>query len=309
MKRRSAGRTQRLERQAPVRQPPAPAGPLVEANQALVLSVLRTQADIEVEQEASALRLEHQRLSEENRQLVATDRLKSEFIAMMSHELRTPLNAVMGFSELLRHHPACMHDSQVQTYLGHIHASGAHLLDIISSTLDIAKAAAGRLDFHPQRLALGPVVAEAVDMLRPAAERHRVRIETRLGSGLDALWLDRTRLKQVLVNYLSNAIKFSHEGGVVTVTTARLDDGMFRLEVRDTGIGIAAADQAGLFRPFHQLDAGAGRRHDGSGLGLAVTRLLVLAQRGSVGLHSSPGVGSVFHAVLPCAQQAGVQPA
>ena len=278
----------------------------MQANEALVLSVLRAQADSELAQETSALRLDSQRLSEENRQLVAADRLKSEFIAMMSHELRTPLNAILGFCALLQQHPDCLRNATLQAYLGHIHDGGSHLLDIISNTLDLAQAAAGRLDFHPQPLALGLVATEAVNMLRPAADRRRIRLDLHVGAGLNGLFLDKTRLKQVLVNYLSNAVKFSHEDGTVTLTAVRLADSSFRVEVQDTGIGIGPAEQTQLFRAFHQLSAGLERRHEGSGLGLAITQLLVLAQGGSVGVQSRLGAGSTFHAVLPCTQPLGV---
>jgi signal transduction histidine kinase len=303
-------------RKARQRPPQGSANPLLQANEALVLSVLRTQDEIEETQRASneretaaELRLQAQRLSEENRQLVETARLKNQFIAMMSHELRTPLNAILGFSELLRTGPQFANTAQSLNYLDLIHDSGEHLLNIVNSTLDIAKGAAGRLDFQPERLALQPLVTEVVQMLHGQSERKQLHISVQLGDGLDHLWLDRTRLKQVLANYLSNAIKFSDPGSTVTLRAERLADDSFRLEVQDTGIGIAAADQPRLFREFQQLNVGLARSHDGSGLGLALTRMLVQAQGGSVGLHSRPGLGSTFHAVLPCTDSAHGPPA
>jgi signal transduction histidine kinase len=285
------------------------ADPLVLANEALVLSVLRTQQEIEATLQASALRehavalqLEALRLGEENRQLAEASRLKNEFIATMSHELRTPLNAILGFSELLRSGSGMQNTAKALQYLDHIHASGQHLLSLVNGTLDLAKAAAGRLELHPETVSLDAVVHEVVLMLQAESDRHQVTVHLHVAGGLDALYLDRTRLKQVLANFLSNAIKFSHPGGAVTLTATREPGGHFRVEVADSGIGISEADQQQIFREFHQLDGSVTRKHGGTGLGLAITRMLVLAQGGTVGVHSTPGVGSVFHAVLPCAQ-------
>jgi signal transduction histidine kinase len=285
--------------------PPADS-PLVQANEALVLSLLRTQDEIEETQRASNeretaadLRLEAQRLSEENRQLVETNRLKAEFVAMMSHELRTPLNAILGFSDLLRG-PAFPSTAKSRQYLDHIHSSGEHLLGILTATLDLARGAAGRLDFKAEPIEMQPLLLEVVRLLQPQADRKQVQIHVQVRPGLEPLRLDRLRLKQVLTNYLSNAVKFSHVGGAVTVQVMPAAGHSVRVEVADTGIGIAAADQPQLFREFHQLDAGRARKHEGSGLGLALTRMLVQAQGGSVGVQSSPGQGSCFYFVLPC---------
>jgi len=279
--------------------------PLVEANQALVLSVLRAQLDVETAaqdiafREMSAqLRQQAQRLGEENRQLVETYRLKMQFIASMSHELRTPLNSILGFSELLLTGNMPPDSPKHRDFLTHIHTSGQYLLSMVEGVLDLAKGASGKMVFHPELLDLQTVVDEVVAMLRVQAARRGVLVAVELQAGLGQLQLDRTRLKQVLANYLSNAIKFSHDGGAVTVRAQCEGERNFRVDVEDTGIGISPGDQARLFTEFTQVDTGIARRHEGAGLGLAVTRMLIEAQGGTVGLHSVPGVGSSFHFIL-----------
>jgi signal transduction histidine kinase len=281
------------------------AAPMVEVNEQLVLSMLRTQVqaeasarDIAFRELTTELRLESQRLGEENRQLSETGRLKSQFLANMSHELRTPLNAIIGFSELLLSSGVSIGSPKCLEYLGHIHTSGLHLLHLIGGVLDVSKVASGKLDFHPEPVNLPQVFQEVVSMLQGAASRAAVVIRMELDSDVNRLVLDRTRLKQVVTNYLSNAIKFSRPAGVVTVRARAEGDDCFRVEVEDTGVGIAEADQARLFVEFQQIDCSNTRKHAGTGLGLALTRLLVEAQGGSVGVRSKLGAGSTFHFVL-----------
>ncbi|TMQ07408.1 MAG: response regulator [Deltaproteobacteria bacterium] len=225
--------------------------------------------------------------------------VKSEFLANMSHELRTPLNAIIGFAELL-------HDGQVppdspthKEFLGDILTSGRHLLQLINDILDLAKVEAGKLEFRPERVEVPKLVGEVVAILRTSAAHKQIRIETEVDPGVAMLTIDPARLKQVAYNYLSNALKFTPSGGSVTLRIKPDDGDLFRLEVEDTGIGIAASDLGRLFVEFQQLEAGAAKRHQGTGLGLALTRRLVEAQGGSVGVKSEVGVGSTFHACLP----------
>jgi signal transduction histidine kinase len=246
------------------------------------------------------LQLESQRLGEENRLMIEASRLKNRFLANMSHELRTPLNAIIGFSEILRASASPALSAKHLEYLEHIGKSGGHLLEIINDILDVAKVASGRLDFHPEPLNLPQVVQEVVDMLQAPASRKAVVVSTDIAPSVSGLVLDRTRLKQALTNYLSNAIKFSHQGGTVTLRVRAEGRGHFRVEVEDKGIGIAEADQSRLFVEFQQVDGSRNRQHQGTGLGLALTRLLVEAQGGSVGVRSTLGAGSTFHFVLKC---------
>ena len=239
-----------------------------------------------------------ERLEAENREIQAASRLKSQFLANMSHELRTPLNAIIGFAELL-HSGAVRPDSVKQhVFLGHIAHSGRHLLRLINDVLDLAKVESGQFEFFPERIDLSTLVREASDILRTSIERKQLRCSLEVDPQLDHIVLDPGRLKQLLYNYLSNAIKFTPEQGCITVRARASGEQHFVIEVEDDGIGIAAEQVARLFTEFHQLDGGYGKRHEGTGLGLALTRRLVEAQGGSVGVRSEPGRGSVFHARL-----------
>jgi signal transduction histidine kinase len=278
---------------------------LVEANEHLVLALLRAQKDAETAAReiahrvlAAELRLESQRLGEENRQIKEASRLKGEFLANMSHELRTPLNAIIGFSDLLRSGATPTSSPRYLEYLGHIYDSGESLLNLINSLLDLAKVGSGKLEFHPEPVELTEAVEEVVDLLQPAIHRNSVVIRTQIDSNINDVVIDKARLKQALSNYLTNAIKFSRRGGIVTVRGLAAGDDSFRIEVEDSGIGISPANQARLFVNFMQIDGSSARNHDGTGLGLALTRSLVEAQGGSVGVRSAFGVGSVFHFVL-----------
>jgi PAS domain S-box-containing protein len=238
-------------------------------------------------------------LEEENRRVHEASRLKSEFLANMSHELRTPLNAIIGFAELL-------HDGQVtpdmpefRDFLHDILKSGQHLLQLINDVLDLSKVEAGRLEFHPEDTALDQLLAESIGILRPLASQKNLQITQEIDPAVNGVFVDRGRLKQVLYNYLSNAIKFTPERGRVSVRVAAEGDDHFRIDVTDTGIGIGAADLPRLFIEFNQLEAGAAKKHQGTGLGLALTRRLVEAQGGRVAVTSTPGAGSTFSAILP----------
>ncbi|HET9991066.1 MAG TPA: response regulator [Kofleriaceae bacterium] len=253
----------------------------------------------EVRQRTIELELQNRRMQEANR-------LKSEFLANMSHELRTPLNAIIGFSELL-------HDGQVPAsspehheFLGDILTSGKHLLQLINDVLDLAKVEAGKLDFRPEQVDLSRLVNEVVSITRTTAAQKRINVEANVAPELVDIVIDPGRFKQVAYNFLSNALKFTPEQGRVTVRCTADAPETFRLEVEDTGVGIAPSDLGKLFVEFQQLEQGTAKRHQGTGLGLALSRRLVEAQGGSVGVRSIPNVGSTFHAVLP--RQCPVQP-
>jgi PAS domain S-box-containing protein len=228
------------------------------------------------------------------------NRLKSEFLANMSHELRTPLNAIIGFTQLMHDGEVELDSAQHQEFLGHILISGRHLLQLVNDILDLSKVEAGKMDFRPETIDTASVVGEIVAMLRTTASSKGIRVETTVENEVSHVVLDPARFKQVLYNYLSNALKFTPDNGRVAVRITREEAGTFRLEVEDTGIGIKPDDLERLFVEFQQLDAALTKKHSGTGLGLALTKRLVEAQGGSVGVRSVPGQGSVFHAILPC---------
>ena len=241
-----------------------------------------------------------ERLEAENRQIQVASRLKSQFLANMSHELRTPLNAIIGFAELLQSGAVPADSPKRQTFLGHIGTSGHHLLKLINDVLDLSKVESGKFVFYPEPIDLPRLVGEVVDVLHASTLRKQLRMQVDIDPALQGLVLDPARFKQMLYNYLSNAIKFTPEGGLVTLSARAAGPDSFRVEVADTGIGIAEADMPRLFVEFQQLDAGYSKQHQGTGLGLALTRQLVVAQGGTVGVRSTVGVGSVFHLELPC---------
>jgi signal transduction histidine kinase len=241
----------------------------------------------------------NRQLEAENRRVGEANRLKSEFLANMSHELRTPLNSVIGFSELVHAGEAGPVNERQREFLGNVLTGGRHLLQLINDVLDLAKVEAGKLDFRPQAVDPRAIIEEVVRILRPTSTAKSITVEPWVDPRLARIDLDPERLKQVLYNYLSNALKFTPTGGRVTVRAVPEDEARFRLEVADNGQGIAAPDLGRLFVEFQQLDGGYARKQGGTGLGLALTRKLVEAQGGSVGVSSTLGQGSVFHAVLP----------
>ncbi len=239
-------------------------------------------------------------LDAQNRRIQEANRLKSEFLANMSHELRTPLNSILGFGELLFDGEVTPDSPEHREFLGHIVKSGRHLLQLINDVLDLAKVEAGRLEFRPETIDLRTVIDEVMSITRATGEGKSIRMSTSVDRELEqGLLLDPARLKQVLYNFVSNALKFTPEGGSVVVRALAEGASSLRLEVEDTGPGIAPADIGRLFVEFQQLDSGLTKRHAGTGLGLALTKRLAEAQGGSVGVRSTLGQGSVFHAILP----------
>jgi PAS domain S-box-containing protein len=245
------------------------------------------------------LRIRALELETQNRRIQEASRLKSEFLANMSHELRTPLNSIIGFADLLHDREISIDSPQHKEFLADILKSGRHLLQIINDVLDLAKVEAGKIEFRPVRVALEPALSEAAAILRTIAAGKQIAVEIQIDRNLHEVTLDPARLKQVLYNYLSNALKFTEQGGRVTIRAQPEGSDFFRLEVQDNGIGIAPADRSRLFVEFQQLDIGPTKRHQGTGLGLALTRRIVEAQGGSVGVTSTIGRGSIFYAVLP----------
>ncbi len=226
-------------------------------------------------------------------------RLKSEFLAGMSHELRTPLNGILGFSELLVDQRLGPLNDKQREYIGDIHQCGKHLLQLINDVLDLSKVEAGKMEVYAEAFPLPDAVASVCSVVTPMARKKRIRLLRQVPDGLGEVLLDAQKVKQILFNLLSNAVKFTDEGGQVMVSLEADADLGVILKVRDNGIGIAAADMHRLFEVFHQLDGGASRRHEGTGLGLPLTRKLVELQGGRITMQSTPSVGSTFEVWLP----------
>jgi signal transduction histidine kinase len=222
---------------------------------------------------------------------------KSAFLADVSHELRTPLNAIIGFAELLVTRQVPRDSPQGDEFLDDILKSGQHLLRLINDVLDLSKVEAGRLEFEPE---LSDWATLAHDVLSIVGGGARTRgIEIVLEEGAGQLFVDPLRLKQVLFNFISNAIKFTPPGGRIVVRAHAEADASVRVEVEDNGAGMAASDMARLFVDYEQVSNDSAKRREGTGLGLALTKRIVEAQGGCVGVTSQLGRGSTFFATFP----------
>jgi PAS domain S-box-containing protein len=249
---------------------------------------------LELEEQTRRIELE-----EQNRRIQEANRLKSEFVANMSHELRTPLNSVIGFTELMLSGKVGALAEVHREYLGDISASSKHLLQLINDVLDLARVESGKIELRPEPINPLKIITEVRDILRGLASERSTKIEVAVPEDIGELSLDPAKFKQVLYNYLSNAIKFTPDGGRVSVLVAPEGTTHVRIDVKDTGIGVRREDLPRLFVEFQQLDSGTAKKYAGTGLGLAVTKRIVEAQGGSVEVESAPGQGSTFSAILP----------
>ena len=222
---------------------------------------------------------------------------KDRFLATMSHELRTPLNSILGFTQMLEMDGIGSLSERQRRYQSHIMTSGRQLLLLINELLDLAKVRAGQLEVACAPVEVGPLVEEAVQSVLPQARETGLTLDVRPMAGITA-HADPRRLQQVLLNLLANAVKFTAAGGSVVVTADDQPDGV-RIDVADTGIGIAARDQERIFEEFTQLDAGRSRSAEGTGLGLALSRALVRRMGGDLVVTSREGQGSTFSVLLP----------
>lgn len=255
--------------------------------------------DITALKRAESKQMELVRLQAEKQQVWATTHLKSAFIANMSHELRTPLNAVTGYAHLLRQGAIGPDSPKFEHYLSQIETSGRYLGQLIDGVLDFATLESGKLEIHPAPIDLLALVQEVVDLLELNISQKQLGISIDIDPELGSPVADPMRIKQLLTNYIMNAVKFTAERGHVAIRAKLHSADFFRVEVEDDGIGIAEADQARLFTPFEQLSSGSTKLYQGMGLGLALSRLLAEAHGGRVGARSQLGVGSVFHFDLP----------
>jgi signal transduction histidine kinase len=275
-----------------------------------LLSALGDQAAIAIEnarlyeqvrqhsQELETLVIERTReLQEANRQLEAASRHKSEFLANMSHELRTPMNAIIGFTRLVMRRSQDVLAPRQYENLEKILVSAEHLLSLINDVLDLAKVEAGRTEVYPVEFVLGPMLAECLHTVEPMLKSEQVRLVQEVEADLPTLYMDRDRVKQILMNLLSNAVKFTHTG-TITVT-AYSHNSAIVMTVADTGIGIPEAALARIFEEFRQVDSSTTREYGGTGLGLAISLQFARLMGGDITVQSTVGVGSTFTITLP----------
>ena len=260
----------------------------------------RMNADLErkVKERTQELEVVNQKLQESNLELQRANSLKSEFLANMSHELRTPLNAVIGFSELLLDTTAGVLTGEQKDYVADILSSGRHLLELINEILDLSKIEAGKMKLSVEEFEIGPVIEEAMALLRVEAGRKHIDLVADVGEAPIEARADRGKVRQVLNNLLSNAVKFTPPEGSVTLRARRQGDGV-EVSVIDTGIGIKEEDQERIFQAFTQVDGSYSRRYQGTGLGLTLVKKFVEMQGGRVTLKSRFGEGSDFSFTLP----------
>ena len=236
-------------------------------------------------------------LEQANERLKELDHLKSMFLASMSHELRTPLNSIIGFTGILLQGISGALSDEQKKQLAMVKGSGQHLLDLINDLLDVSKIEAGKVEVFPEEFALADVANEVTAAFSPAADKKKLDVVTELQDEI-VLLRDRRRIKQVLMNLVSNAVKFTDQGEV-TITGKRLDNDQVEFEVTDTGIGMKQEDIQRLFQPFQQIDESLTKEHRGTGLGLYLCKKIVDLLHGEIRVESEYGTGTTFTVTLP----------
>lgn len=256
-------------------------------------------------QQAEELRQAEAALRKTNRELAAAlefareaSQAKTRFLAGISHELRTPLNGIIGFSQLLHDGALGPISADQKDCLADVLKCSDHLLSLIDQVLDLTKIEAGKMSFHYEPLDLGELAAGAIDSVRALADARRISVSLAADPGIGIVRADAARLRQVIFNYLSNALKFTPVGGRVALHVTPEGSRFYRIMVEDNGVGIHAQDLPRLFSEFGQLGPSQ-KAQTGTGLGLAITRRIVEAQGGRVGVESALGEGSRFYAILP----------
>jgi signal transduction histidine kinase len=259
---------------------------------------------VETFADQAAIAIENVRLFDEiqdkNRQLQQASENKSQFVSSVSHELRTPLNAIIGLTEMMVKNAARFGTEKAQEPLQRVNRAGTHLLGLINQVLDLSKIEAGKLELNPQIVQLRRLIDEVIGTAGQLAEQNKNRLVVEVHENLGALTVDPMRLRQILLNLLSNACKFT-KAGEVKLTARRMSNGSRFVEfaVSDTGIGMTAEQQSKLFEEFSQADASTAQKFGGTGLGLAITRKLARMMGGDVTVASEPGKGSAFTVRLP----------
>jgi signal transduction histidine kinase len=261
--------------------------------------------------EITALRRAEAEARRAKEQADKANRAKTEFLANMSHELRTPLNAIMGFSEIIRDQTlGPVGVAQYADYAGDIHASGNHLLDLVNTILDLSKIEAGRFELFEDEVDLAEEVVKARRLIDLRADAAGLGVETVIADGLPPLLADRRAVRQMLLNLLSNAVRFTPAGGRVTIAAANGEDGGVTLSVADTGIGIAAQDIARALEPFGQVVRGRGAgalksERSGTGLGLPLVKALIERHGGRFAIDSTEGRGTTVTLTFPAERRVG----
>ncbi len=271
--------------------------------------------DITKRQEAQErIQIQNDQLSRANLELERATRLKDEFLASMSHELRTPLNAILGMSEGLQEDIFGALNPRQQKAIATIERSGQHLLELINDILDLSKIEAGKLELQPSLVSISTLCQASLAFVQEEAMRKHIHLEHHI-QGVTSLYADERRLRQILINLLVNAVKFTPDGGVVSLTVtsqppaqppdpsspshlSTLPSVVF--SINDTGIGIAESDRTKLFQPFVQIDSALNRQHTGTGLGLSLVKRLIDLHGGHITVASTPGQGSCFSVKIPC---------
>lgn len=262
-----------------------------------ITGVLQTGLDI------TAHKLSEERLLQAKLEAEAANRTKSEFLANMSHELRTPLNSIIGFSDILLERIFGELNEKQLRYVNNISSSGKHLLEIINEILDLSKVEAGKMELHYSEFLINSVLEEVRVILAPLAQKKSLEITFNV-EHVAALEADRDRLIQVLYNLVSNAIKFTPEGGKISIL-CRKNGSRALISVIDTGIGISAEDQKKIFQPFTQIDNSSSRQFGGTGLGLTLVKKIVNLHQGEIRVESNVGKGSTFILAIPLKKPAG----
>jgi len=248
-------------------------------------------------------------LSASNLELAKANQMKDEFLAAMSHELRTPLNAILGMSEVLLEQIYGDVTEKQEKYLNTIYSSGKHLLSLINDILDLSKIEAGKLELHSEQVDINILCQASLLFVKEAAKKKSLQLNSDVRVVSKQLNIDQLRIKQVLINLLNNAVKFTKEGGAVGLDVSEETDVQaICFSVWDTGIGIPEKLMPKLFQPFTQLDGQLNRQHNGTGLGLALVKRLVELHGGSIAVHSEVNKGSRFDIFLPCETQVAKQP-
>jgi PAS domain S-box-containing protein len=234
------------------------------------------------------------------RQAEQASRAKSDFIAKISHEIRTPLNAIIGFSEvMMEERLGPVENERYRAYLKDIHASGEHLVALLNDLLDLSKIEAGKLDLKFDNINLNDLTQETVSLMQAQANRGRVIIRTSLAPALPPVVADARSVRQILLNLMSNSIKFTGVGGQVIVSTTLTDHGEAVLRVRDTGVGMTENEIASALEPFRQLETSARGNAGGTGLGLPLTKALAEANRAQFAIKSSVNSGTLVEVAFP----------
>ena len=282
----------------------------------------RLQGVFAAARDVTELKRFEQTLQQKNVELEDASRMKSEFLANMSHELRTPLNAIIGFSEVLRDGLIGEMTDQQRGFIGDIFSSGKHLLSLINDILDLSKVEAGKMMLDLEPVQVSSLFVNSLSIIREKAATRHIRLEMDAAEELGSMQADARKVKQIVYNLLSNAVKFTAEGGRVTLRAGRvpradvgqlsgswtgrsfpLADNEFaeflEISVTDSGIGISPEGLEHLFKPFSQIDSGLARKFEGTGLGLAMVKLLAELHGGAVAVESAVGEGSCFTVWLP----------